>query len=62
MVTMKKRYYISDIIKELGICRKTYYLWEAAKKIPLARRDPINRYRYWTSEDLKKLRRVTGRE
>lgn len=59
--SMKKRYYIKDIIKELGICRKTYYLWEEAKKIPPAKRDKISRYRYWTVEDLKKLKKVTGR-
>jgi len=60
-ITMQKRYHILDIIKILGISRKTYYLWEAAKKIPKARRDPMSRYRYWTEEDIKKLKKITGR-
>ena len=58
---VKKRYYINDIIHELGISRKTYYLWEKAKKIPSAKRDPMSNFRYWTDEDLKKLKRITGR-
>jgi DNA-binding transcriptional MerR regulator len=58
---VQKRYYINEIIKELGISRKTYYLWEQAKKIPLARRDPMSNFRYWTAEDLKKLKKITGR-
>jgi DNA-binding transcriptional MerR regulator len=58
---MQKRYHISELIKILGISRKTYYLWEAAKKIPKAKRDPMSGYRYWTGEDIKKLRNITGR-
>lgn len=60
--SMKKRYYIKDVIKELGICRKSYYLWESAGKIPPARRDRISRYRFWTADDLRKLKKITGRE
>lgn len=56
-----KRYLIADIIKILDISRKTLYLWEEAKKIPKARRDPMSKYRYWTEEDIKKLRKITGR-
>jgi len=60
-IIMQKRYHISDIIKTLGISRKTYYLWEEAKKIPKARRDPMSKYRYWTEKDIKRLRKITGR-
>jgi DNA-binding transcriptional MerR regulator len=56
-----KRYRISDIIKILGISKKTYYLWEEAKKIPKARRDPMSNYRFWTEEDIKRLKKITGR-
>jgi len=56
-----KRYHISEVIKILGISRKTLYLWEAAKKIPKARRDPMSRFRYWTEEDIKRLKKITGR-
>jgi len=58
---MKKRYFIEDVIKILSISRKTYYNWEAAKKVPQAKRDPMSRYRYWTEDDIKKLKKVTGR-
>ncbi len=58
---MQKRYRISEVIKILDISRKTLYLWEEAKKIPKAKRDPMSGYRYWTEEDLKKLKRITGR-
>ncbi len=58
---MQKRYYISEVIKALGISRKTLYLWEEAKKIPKARRDLMSKYRYWTEGDIKKLKKITGR-
>jgi len=58
---MKKRYYINDIIKLLGISKKTYYNWEEAGKVPKAKRDPMSNYRYWSEEDIKKLKRITGR-
>lgn len=58
---MQKHYYISEVIKILRISRKTLYLWEEAKKIPKARRDPMSGYRYWIEEDIKKLRKITGR-
>lgn len=59
--SMKKRYSIDDVIKELGVSRKTYYNWEHARKIPKPKRDPMNNWRYWTAEDLKKLKKITGR-
>ncbi len=58
---MDKRVYINDIEREFGICRKTYYNWEKSGKVPKARRDIMNGYRYWTKEDIKKLRKITGR-
>jgi DNA-binding transcriptional MerR regulator len=58
---MKKRYYISDLIKILNISKKTYYNWERAGKIPKPRRDPMSRYRFWIEEDIKKLKKLTGR-
>lgn len=58
---MEKRYYIVDVEKILGISRRTYYTWEKLGKIPKARRDPMSKYRYWTEEDIKKLKKKTGR-
>ena len=58
---MEGRYFIEDIERMLKISRKTYYNWEKAGKVPKAKRDPMSNYRYWTDEDLKKLKKVTGR-
>ena len=58
---MQKRYYISELIKILRISRKTLYLWDGAGKIPKPKRDPMSGYRYWTEEDIKKLKKITGR-
>lgn len=58
---MNKRYYISDLVKVLGISRKTYYNWEHAGKIPKPHRDPMSGFRYWTKEDIEKLKKITGR-
>ena len=56
-----RNYRISEVIKILGISRKTYYLWESAGKIPKSRREPISGYRYWTEEDLKKVKKIVNR-
>ena len=58
---MEKRYYIEELIKVLGISRKTYYNWEEAGKVPQSKRDPMSNYRYWTEADVKKLKKITGR-
>ncbi|HPS36780.1 MAG TPA: MerR family transcriptional regulator [Candidatus Omnitrophota bacterium] len=59
---MDKRFLIDEVIRELGISRKTLYLWEASGKIPKAKRDPMSNYRFWTEADLKNLKRITGRK
>jgi len=59
---MDKRFLIDEVIRELGISRKTLYLWEASGKIPKAKRDPMNNYRFWTESNLKKLKAITGRK
>ena len=58
---MEKRYSVNDVIKELRVSLKTYYNWEHAGKIPKPKRDPMSNWRYWTDEDLKKLKKITGR-
>ncbi len=59
--SMEKRYYIKELIKALGISRKTYYNWEEAGKVKPAKRDKMSGFRYWTEADVKKLVRLTGR-
>jgi len=58
---MTQRYYINDVVKILEISKNTYYNWEKAGKVPEPKRDPMSNYRYWTIEDLKKLKGMTGR-
>lgn len=56
-----KRYLIAEVIKILGISRKTLYLWEEAGKIPKAKREPMSGYRYWNKDDIKRLKKITGK-
>ena len=56
-----KRYSASEIAKILGVSKKTLFNWEKSGKIPKAKRDPMNNYRYYTKEDLTKLKRITKR-
>ena len=58
---MKNKYYIEDLEKYLKVHRKTYYYWETKGKVPKANREPMSNYRYWTEDDLKKLKKITGR-
>ena len=58
---LEKRYLIKDIIKILGICRRTYYNWEKDGKIPKPKREPMSGFRYWTETDLKRLKQITGK-
>ena len=58
---MESRYLIEDIERILKVSRKTYYNWEKAGKVPKAKRDPMSNFRYWTEEDLRKLKKITGR-
>ena len=58
---MEKRYLTQEAANILGISKLTLYNWEKAKKIPKAKRDPMSNYRYYTEEDLKKLKKITGR-
>ena len=59
---VEKRYYLNDILQVLGISKNTYHNWEKSKKVPRAKRDPMNNYRYWTGSDIKELKKITGRK
>jgi DNA-binding transcriptional MerR regulator len=58
---MQRKYYIKDIEKHLKVHRKTFYSWEKAGKIPKAKRESMSNYRYWTEDDIIKLKKLTGR-
>ncbi|OGS17155.1 MAG: hypothetical protein A2219_03980 [Elusimicrobia bacterium RIFOXYA2_FULL_50_26] len=57
----KKFFNLAEVCKQLQITRNTYYNWEAAGKIPKARRDPMNNYRLYTFKQIMKLKKITGR-
>lgn len=57
----KNIYYIRDLEKALDVNRKTYFYWEKTGKVPKAKRTPMGNYRYWTTEDIRKLKKITGR-
>lgn len=54
----KKYYSAGKVIKMLGICRKTLYNWEVAGKVPKAKRESFSSYRYYTAQDVEKIRKL----
>jgi len=58
---MERKFLIKDVEKILKVCRKTYYNWEKAGKVPKARRDPMSNFRYWLDKDIKRLKKITKR-
>lgn len=55
---MMKRFFIKDLEEILGIKRKTYFYWEKTGKVPKAKRTAMGNYRYWTKEDIDKLKKL----
>jgi DNA-binding transcriptional MerR regulator len=55
------RYTAQKVAEALGIYKRTLFNWETAGKIPKAKRDPMNNYRYYTDQDMKILKRATQR-
>lgn len=55
------RYTAQEVADNLGIYKRTLFNWEAAGKIPKAKRDPMNNYRYYSDTDIVKLRKITKR-
>jgi len=47
-----------EVADKLKISKKTLYRWEAAGKIPKARRHPMNQYRAYTKQDVEKIRKL----
>ena len=57
-----KKYYIKDLEKFIGVYREKIFYWEKVHKILLSKRDPMSNYRYWTSADVEKIKKIiTGR-
>ena len=56
--TMKKKYYIKEVERYLGVYREKLFYWERRGKIPSAHRETMSGYRYWTLAELKKIRKI----
>ena len=57
----KKKYLMPEVAKILGTTRRTLFNWEKDGKIPKAKRDPMSNYRIYSEDDVKTLKRITGR-
>lgn len=56
---MKENVFSSkDLEKILGVQRRTLFYWEKTGKIPKAKRTPMGNYRYWSKEDVEKIKRL----
>jgi len=49
---------VADI---LHINKATLFRWEKAKKIPKARRHPMNNFRIYTKDDIEKLKKIVNK-
>ncbi len=56
-----KRCTSKEVAEILGVYKRTLFNWEAAGKIPKAKRDPMNNYRYYTKNDVYQLKKITKR-
>jgi len=54
----KKRYNIQEVANVLGVYRGTIKNYEEKGIFPKARRNPINKYREYTSQDIDILKRI----
>jgi len=55
---MEKKYFIKDLEKMLNTKRVNIVYWENTGKIPKASRTPMGNYRYWTKEDVEKIKKL----
>jgi DNA-binding transcriptional MerR regulator len=55
------RYNAQYVAALLGVYKRTLFNWEEARKIPKAKRDPMNNYRFYTKEDIDLLKKLTKR-
>jgi DNA-binding transcriptional MerR regulator len=55
---MKNKYFAKDLMEMLGVKRLTLFYWEKTGKIPKAKRTPMGNYRYWSKDDVEKIKRL----
>ncbi len=47
-----------QVAEVLGVTKKTLKNWLKAELIPEPERNPVNRYRRWTLQDIETIRRI----
>lgn len=55
------RYTAQHVAGLLDINKRTLFNWEESGKLPKAKRDPMNNYRYYTDDDIARIKRITKR-
>ena len=55
---MKDKYFSKELEEVLGVQRRTLFYWEKTGKIPKAKRTPMGNYRYWSKEDVEKIKKL----
>jgi DNA-binding transcriptional MerR regulator len=56
-----KYYKLGEVAGMLGLSKRTIIRYEKNKIFPPARRNKINRWREYTSQDIEKLKKILGR-
>ncbi|MBN2483522.1 MAG: MerR family transcriptional regulator [Candidatus Omnitrophica bacterium] len=57
-MTKKQRYTIERVAEELGISKSTILRYEKKGIFPRSKRNPINKWRQYTEEDVRRLKRI----
>ena len=57
----EKYYLATEIAKVLGISKQTLIRYENKKIFPKAKRNAVNKWREYTLQDIKVLKRILGR-
>lgn len=61
MMKPEKYYVVTEVAKILGISKQTLIRYENKKIFPRAKRNAVNRWREYTLQDIKALKKVLGR-
>ncbi len=59
---MQKSYHSTqDVAKILGVSKQTIFRYEKRKIFPSPKRNPINKHREYSLEDIEKLKKILAR-
>ena len=61
MMRLEKYYTATEVAKILGISKQTLIRYENKKIFPKAKRNAVNRWREYTSQEIKVLKKILGR-